>query len=192
MFFDYSHEFEHNGKKYRYTCAVDPYARMNESPAEWLGNEHVVFYKLSKDTRYTDNSAADVDSIETYEVVSGLIEQYTSPTEEQKAEALTKHYTRKGWDCCTMDASGFGDYRQAFIACEEGYGKAELLAEEMHDFLNGDIYVLTLDKGTVWTSDEGETRTEWETIDSCGDVYATGENIEEVFADYARECFYLD
>lgn len=81
-----------------------------------------------------------------------------------------------------------GRYVDLAIAMDaDRYGDARAFAKHaLEPWWDGDVYMLERLRRVVWTSDDGRTREEWETVDCVCNVYLGD---DDDWVAYARETF---
>lgn len=94
---------------------------------------------------------------------------------DHDAETLIDRLDRKaelrGWTHATITLTDAEHWLTLHIATDPAYAPAESVAAALRQWWDGDVVVFELQRLTTWTSDDGRTRTEWETIDAIGDNY---------------------
>ena len=102
--------------------------------------------------------------------------------------ALERHYARQGYNVERRNWHGYsqGDYMEYVAISRDGTPKCSAF----ESWLQGDVYHVDLERSVTWTSDDGRTKEEWETVESVGGCYL--DNIEEEARDIVSEYFGID
>ena len=83
------------------------------------------------------------------------------------------------WLMVSFTGYSQGDWLEAVIYSDEGYGVADLkdVAEDLENIWRGECYVVSIEKPKVYTATDGSTLTEWLADEDYEDTYV----VEEFF-----------
>lgn len=106
------------------------------------------------------------------------IDYYGNGDPEDMDTAVLKHLKRKGYAARIAEVGGRDGWHFAvFYARPDGGDVNAWLKGNIRTFeqwRDGEVYILTLERRTTWTSDTGDTRETWEAVNSCGCYYFDG------------------
>ena len=155
-----------------------------ECPLEWSGGAALGYgFGWYNRQREFGNEELREDMAEFVRMVGDYLD-----SENAILGALERHYERQGYDVERRTWVGYnqGDYME-YVAIS---GNDDLACFAFELWLQGDVYSIDLERSVTWTSTDGRTREEWETVESVGGCYL--DNIEEEARDIVSEYFGID
>jgi hypothetical protein len=105
--------------------------------------------------------------------------------------AITKHLTRGGFDCRFLDLRGYsqGEWHDVVIYATAGdITEWSGFEREIEAWYRGEVYWLAFEHLETYTNENGKTISQWETVDSVGEVYL----LDGLTREIAAEHFNLD
>ena len=157
-----------------YRVAVT-YDDISDCPLTWDDEINAHTIRVDRNTlTMKELGAYDAEGDDIQGVIDAL-EEFTDSTSDEIAEAILKHLTRKGYAARIAEVGGRNDWHFAvFYARPDGGDVNAWINGNIRTFeqwRDGEVYILTLERRTTWTSDTGDTRETWETVDLCGGYY---------------------
>ena len=157
---------------YRVAVAYDD---ISDCPLTWTDEINAHTIRVDRHTlNMKQLGAYDAEGDDIQSVIDA-VEEFTDSTSDEVVEAVLKHLKRKGYAARIVEVGGRNAWHLAvFYARPDGGDVNAWLKGNIHTFeqwRDGEVYTLTLERRTTWTSDRGETRETWEAVDSCGAYY---------------------
>ncbi len=86
-------------------------------------------------------------------------------------DELVKHFQRRGYTVLKRAYHDMfnGHITEYVLAVDRG--PIEGLVKDYEEYLAGDIYVVSLERNTLWISEYGDTEYRWDCVDSVCDVH---------------------
>ena len=167
---------------YRIVVSLDEDS--GECPLEWSGDAALGYgFGWYNRQREFGNEELREDMAEFVRMVGDYLD-----SENAILGALERHYARQGYDVERRNWVGYsqGDYME-YVAIS---GNGDLACSAFESWLRGDVYNVDLERSVTWTSDDGRTMCEWETVENVGGCYL--DKIEAEARETASECFGID
>ena len=98
----------------------------------------------------------------------------TSARDDWERDAITKHLTRAGFDCHFLQLVGTSQSEWADIVIYATAGDITEwgpIAREVKAWFAGEVYELRLEELITYTAPNGNTLSQWETVESINGVY---------------------
>ena len=97
-------------------------------------------------------------------------------------DELVKHFQRRGYAVLKRAYHDMfnGHITEYVLAVDRG--PIKVLAKEYEGWLAGDIYVVSLERNTLWTSEYGDTEYRWDCVNSVYNVHLNKEFTPQVVA----------
>ena len=115
---------------------------------------------------------AEGDALDT---LLDTLDYYGNGNTEEIDIAILKHLKRKGYAARIAEVGGRHDWHIAVFYARPDGGDVEAFISGMirtfKQWCDGEVYTLTLERRTTWTSDAGDTRETWETVEACSGYY---------------------
>ena len=157
-----------------YRVAVT-YDDIPDCPLAWYNEISAHTIRVDRHTlTMKELGAYDAEGDDIQSVIDAL-EEFTDSTIDEIAEAVLKHLKRKGYAARIAEVGGRDYWHFAVFYARPDGGDVEAFISGMvrtfEQWRDGEVYALALQRRTTWTSDTGDTRETWETVDSCGGYY---------------------
>ena len=157
-----------------YRVAVN-YDYLSDCPLAWDDEINAHTIRVDRNTlNMKELGVYDAEGDDIQSVIDA-VEEFTDSTSDEVAEAVLKHLKRKGYAARILEVGGRDSWHFAvFYMRPDGGDVNAWLNGNIRTFeqwRDGEVYILTLERRTTWTSDTGETRETWEAINSCGCYY---------------------
>lgn len=149
--------------------SYDPDGRQFDCPLDWPG---MALHSIAVDSDPRINR--DYYERNTSDVEHAIIRHATSP--QAAASNLERHWKRRNLTTTTITLDDRSNWVTLVIALDANkYGRADAFAANcIIPWWEGDVYVIEHLCRTTWTSGDGRTCDEWETVDAIGGVYLAG------------------
>ena len=157
-----------------YRVAVT-YDDISDCPLAW--DDEFNAHTISVDRRLLNMKEIGVHDSEGDDIQSVIdaLEEFTDSTSDEIAEAVLKHLKRKGYAARIAEVGGRDGWHFAVFYARPDGGDVEAFISGMirtfEQWRDGEVYTLALQRRTLWTSDAGDTRETWETVEACGGYY---------------------
>lgn len=86
-------------------------------------------------------------------------------------DELVKHFQRRGYSVLKRAYHDMVNGHITEYVLAVSHGPIEALAKDYEQWLDGDVYVVSLERKTLWTSEYGDTEYRWDCVDSVYDVH---------------------
>ena len=157
-----------------YRVAVS-YDEISDCPLAW-------YNEISAHTIRADRHTLNMKQLGAYDAegdaldtLLDTLDYYGNGDPEDMDTAILKHLTRKGYAARIAEVGGREGWHFAvFYAKPDGGDVNAWINGNIRTFeqwRDGEVYILTLERRTTWTSDTGDTRETWEAVNSCGCYY---------------------
>jgi hypothetical protein len=126
-----------------------------------------------------------------YRSFDGYTRERLDNRDKWNRDAITKHLTRAGFDCRFLDLRGYsqGEWHDIVIYAAAGdITEWAGFEREIEAWYRGEVYWLAFERLETYTNENGKTITQWETVDSIGEVYL----LDGLTREIAAEHFNLD
>ena len=157
-----------------YRVAVS-YDEISECPLAW--NDEINAHTIRVDRGIMNMKELGVYDEEGYalDTLIDTLDYYGNGDPEEMDTAILKHLKRKGYAARIAEVGGREGWHFAvFYARPDGGDVNAWINGNIRTFeqwRDGEVYILTLERRTTWTSDTGDTRETWEAVNSCGCYY---------------------
>ena len=144
----------------------DPDGRQFDCPLDWPGT---ALHSIAVDSDPRTNR--DWYERNTSDVEHAIIRHAANP--QTAADNLERHWKRQGLTTTTITLDDQSSWVTLVIALDANtYGQADAFAADcVTPWWEGEVYTIEHLRKVTWTSDDGRTRDEWETVDAIGDTY---------------------
>ena len=162
-----------------YRVAVT-YDDISDCPLAW--DDEINAHTIRADRDALNMKELGVYDAEGYalDTLVDTLDYYGNGDPDERDTAILKHLKRKGYAARIAEVGGRASWHLAvFYARPDGgdvnawkWIKGNIRTFEQ--WRDGEVYILTLERRTTWTSDTGDTRETWEAVNSCGCYYFDG------------------
>lgn len=122
---------------------------------------------------------------------NGYSREQLDKRNEWERDAITKHLTRGGFECRFLELRGNsqGEWHDIVIYAETGnITEWAAMEREIEAWYRGEVYWLALERLETYRNENGNTITQWETVDAIGEIYL----LDGLTRELASEFFNID